>query len=176
MIRKLRRALKFFNPNCRRLEMIQTRGKQDKGNRVQLRKGVKMKTEEYNNLVLCRAATELTKKSLFGCLKFLCVMTCVERDWSCFPFSLGWNCNLVCGVRRISNSRNFVFLKNQGHQMLCLKVYSIWRVGLGQKMPIMGNYDCSGSSATISTSQSYPLFWSPDHLWQQLLGLPIHKS
>lgn len=80
MIRKLRRPLKFFNPNCRRLEMIQTRGKQDKGNRVQLRKGVKMKTEEYNNLVLCRAATELTKKSLFGCLKFLCVMTCVERD------------------------------------------------------------------------------------------------
>ena len=61
--------------------------KEDKGKRIQLRKGVKMSTEEYQNLLVCCVATEIlsAKKeclvSLLGSVMFLCVMmTPVIRD------------------------------------------------------------------------------------------------
>lgn len=64
MTRKLHRPIKFPNLNCRWLEMVQTRENKDKGKRIQPREGVKMKTEEYDNLVLHCSSTDLTEKWL----------------------------------------------------------------------------------------------------------------
>ena len=96
--------------------------KEDKVKRIQLRKGVKMSTEEYQNLLICCVATEIhfCKERMSGISSWLCYVfmrdddTCDERLvlFSFFLFSLGrppWG---------LSNSRNFVYLTNQGHQML----------------------------------------------------------